>query len=540
MAVDATIEVGVKPVLDAKEARKTFNNLEKELRSVHGGLHQSLTKRLASTITQMVKAGEATTTTQARMTLESAMGGGFAPRTKAIFRRAQNIAQTQINQERAASLAAKKLESKESRQQSSIASAYDAMMMRYEIFKGTPSESNRDKLLNAVLKVDTQLSNLNKDRKKEIKDIGKIQQDTKNIGKEAKEWKFAKPTQTANAFGAAAFLKGALKSALGIMGVSSVFGAIKQFIGMGVQGIQEGYNDLVEQSIYGANRGIAGTRALSKMYGMKEESLVGAERYALDFRQRMIMGEVSDREFIALSKMGALGQMVVSGEAARNPQNFQKTLQKYIRANKGNEAEVRQNLRYLGLNPDIMAYGAVEHTPDREAMIKSKYEELVRQNKISAMGTLIPSQIYKTLKDEIKSVSGHAIREIFSGSESEKLFWRSMTRGSGFTGREASAIYAELEAREKEFGFDPRNWMANAMTVGMRTDGNLGIALYEKAVQAQTVGAREGTRDGAKEGAKEGIIEGLQEVLQNNTNKSNFDQTIMGMMNISSDNRGAY
>ena len=535
---DATIELGVKPVLDLQYTKKLMDSLEKELRSVRGGTHKTLTQKLSTVIQQMVVSGEATTATQARIALADMLGARFSPQAKGILRRAQNQAQIVINKDRSASYAAQQLRVREQRQASGLSSAYDAMMMRYDVFKGTPSESNRDKLLNAVLAVKGYLSNLSKDSKSEVKNIAKIQQDTKTIGKEASEFKFAKPSRTIGSFSAAEFLKGSLKGALGILGIGTVWGAIKKVANMGVEGIQQGYNDLVEQSIYGANRNIAGTRALSKMYGIKEESLTGAERYALDFRQRMIMGEVSDREFLALSKMGSLGNMIVSGEAANNPERFQKALQEYIRANKGNEAEVRQNLRYLGLNPDIMAYGALEHTAGREAMVKNQYAELVRQNKLSAVATLIPGQIYKEAMDEIKALSARGIRTLFSGPESEAFLYRSMSKGSGFRPGEVMASYSELEARKREFGFDPGNWMANAMTVGMRTDGNIGIALYEKAVQTQAVAAKEGTRDGAKEGAKEGIIEGLEEVLRNSGTGSS-DRTIMGMMNFTASNRGA-
>lgn len=535
---DATIELGVKPVLDLQYTKKLMDSLEKELRSVRGGTHKALTQKLSTVMQQMVASGEATTATQARIALADMLGGRFSPQSKGILRRAQNQAQIVINKEKSASYAAQQIRAREQKQSSGLSSAYDAMMMRYEVFKGTPSESNRDKLLNAVLSVNNHLSNMSKDSKVETKNIAKIEKDTRAIGKEASEFKFTKPSGTVSAFSAVEFLKGSMRGVFKLLGIGTAWGAVKKVVNMGLEGIKEGYNDLVEQSIYGANRDIAGTRSLSKMYGIKEESLVGAERYALDFRQRMIMGEVSDREFLALSKMGSLGQMVVSGEAANNPERFQKALQEYIRANKGNEAEVRQNLRYLGLNPDIMAYGAIEHTAGREGMVKGQYEELVRQNKLSALGTLIPGQIYKEAADQIKSISGRGIRTLFSGPESEALLYRSMGSGSGFRPEEIRAAYSELEARKREFGFDPSNWLANAMTVGMRADGNIGVALYEKAVQTQAVAAKEGTRDGAKEGAKQGIIEGLEEVLRNSGASSN-DRTIMGMMNFTASNRGA-
>lgn len=546
---EINIEAGIVPVLDQRSADAVMKRLQTMLSRLgtaqHTALAQEFQNLFGQAVASRVASGRATTATSARIAMEQSLGikGGSA--AKALTREAADMAAIALKQGRVSpytSFSPKQIKMWGS-DLGGAATAYNEMLKSYEAFKIAPNKETQSELIKAIMLVNTQLANMSKDRKAESKTVDKIEKDAKAIHKETKD--FTKPTETANALGAAAAIKGSMKGimrgALGMFGLSSVWSALKKFGSMGIQSIQEGYNDLVEQSVYGQNRNIAGTRSLATMYGMKEESLVGAERYALDFRQRMTMGEVSDREFIALSRMGRVGQMVVSGEAGRNPQQFQKALQEYIRTNKGNEAEVRQNLRYLGLNPEIMAYGAIEHEAEREQQIAGVYEDLVRQNKISALSTLIPSQIYKTAKDQIKTTSGRFWRSILGGEESLDLLYRSMTHGSGFTAGEIEASYDDLVRRNNEYysgGYSSLESLGNSILPGISQ-------LYKANLDTQTSIAETykalpiNTKDGTREGAKEGIIEGLKEVLQNSTNRTNFDQTTMCLTNFSLSNGGA-
>ena len=549
---EINIEAGIVPVLDQRSADAVMKRLQTMLSRLgtaqHTALAQEFQNLFGQAVASRVASGRATTATSARIAMEQSLGikGGSA--AKALAREAADMAAIALKQGRVSpytSFSPKQIKMWRS-DLGGVATAYNDMLKSYEAFKIAPNKETQSELIKAIMLVNTQLANMSKDRKAESKTVDKIEKDAKAIHKEAKD--FTKPTETANALGAAAAIKGSIKGimhgALGIFGLSSVWSALKKFGSMGIQSIKEGYNDLVEQSVYGANRDIAGTRALSTMYGMKEESLVGAERYALDFRQRMMMGEVSDREFIALSRMGALGQMVVSGEAGRNPQQFQKALQEYIRTNKGNEAEVRQNLRYLGLNPDIMAYGAIQHEAEREQQIRDVYEELVRENKISALSTLIPSQIYKTAKSQVGAVSGQLWRMFGSGEESQHLLYRSMTRGSGFTANEVESAYADLAHLSAANARISRNYgaLGDAAAVVIPGAGAM-EQIYKSNLEMKTevAGMYKAlpivTKDGTREGAREGVIEGLKEVLKG-SNSNDF--TIMGLSNISSSNGGAY
>ena len=548
---DINIEAGIIPVLDQRGADALIRRIERLQKRITSGVSSKASEELAALTrdytASAVAMGRAATTTSARIMLEKRAGvtNSFA---RAATRQGADMAKIALREGRVmpyASFSARQISGWKS-DLAGVSSAYNDMLGKYSAFKGAPSEQTQDALLKAVLNVTSLLSNISQDRKKEVKTFGQIEKDTRAIHKEAKD--FTKPTETANALGAAAAIKGSLKGimkgALGMFGLSSVWNALKSFVNMGTQGIKEGYNDLVEQAVYGSNRNIAQTRALSKMYGMKEETLVGAERYAMDFRQRMMMGEVSAQEFVALQKLGSVGQMIASGAAGKNPTMFHKALQSYIRANRGNEAEMRWAFGKLGINPDIIAYGAIEHTAEREKMLQDTYEELVRQNKISALSTLIPSQILSTTQAQIKSASGRMLRTLFSGEESQHLLYRSMTRGAGFTAKEIESTYADLAKRNSDYYGGQYSYLTGFFGGGspMGTAANL---LYKASLDTQTSIAEtykampNVTREGTREGARAGIIEGLKEVLQTNGTTGNFDRTVMGLMNIFTNNKGA-
>lgn len=549
MARDMQVDLLVNPIVDTQKFDAELKRLEKMadkgvsgIGSRQGVAFQNLATRL---MTSLMVSGRASSPTQSRMIIESALGK-VSGSTKSLLRGAQNMSDFVVKQGRVmpyGSFSERQIKSWRA-DLAGTAGAYNAMLNSYAAFKGTPTQENKDVLLKAVMAVNAQLANISKDRKKEIKTFGKIAKDTDSIQKEASSWSAPlTPSRTAGLAGMADFLKTGGKYLLSILGIGSLLGAIKKIASMGIQGIQQGYNDLVEQSIYGVNRDIAGARAQSRMYGIKEESLVGAERYALDFRQRMMWGEVSDKEWIALSRLGGLGSKIISGEAAKNPEAFRKDIQNYIRQNRGNEAEVRQMLSWLGWSPDIMAYGAIVHEPNREQMVRELYEEQVRQNKISAMSTLIPAQIAKTVEDEIKTASGRGIRSIFGGPESQQLLYRSMAKGSGFTEQEISRSYTELGKRTTDYYSGKYENVKGALNWAAPGVGDVVDAMYKANLDMQNNAAQTyrqvpaATREGTKEGAKEGVIEGLKEVFKNTM--GNFNRNMAGLASIFSSNSGA-
>ena len=549
MARDMQVDLLVNPIVDTQKFDAELKRLEKMasrgvsgIGTQRGVAFQNLATRL---MTSLMVSGRATTSTQSRMIIESALGR-MSGSTKSLLRGAQNISDFVIQSGRVmpyGSFSERQIKHWRA-DLGATAGAYNTMLNSYAAFKGAPSEQNKDALLKAVLAVNAQLSNISKERKKEVKTFGRIAKDTESIQKEASNWSAPMtPSRTTGLAGVADFLKTGGKYLFSILGIGSLIGAIRKIASMGVQAIQQGYNDLVEQSVYGANRDIAGARAQARMYGIKEESLVGAERYALDFRQRMMWGEVSDKEWIALSRLGGLGSKIISGEAGRNPEAFRKDIQNYIRRNRGNEAEIRQMLGWLGWGQDIMAYGAIMHEPGREEMVRALYEEQVRQNKISAVSTLIPAQIAKTVEEEIKSASGRGIRSIFSGPESQHLLYRSMVTGSGFTEQEIARSYSDLGKRTSDYYSGKYEDVRGALNWAAPVMGEIVDAMYKANLDMQNNAAQTyrqvpaATREGTKEGAKEGVIEGLKEVFKNTM--GNFNRNIAGLANVFSSNAGA-
>lgn len=548
---DLTFEAGVVTVLDQRAADDLLRKIGKLQKKISSGLSSKASEELSALSKQYISSqvilGKAATTTSGRIMLEKRAGitSSFA---KAFTRQGADEAKLAIREGRVLPFApiSDKRISRMRTDMAAASTAYNEMLSSYVAFKKDPSKESRDELLKSVDNIEAILAGLGKDRKKSSSTISKIGKDAGKIGKEVSNWKdITKPSPTANAMGAGAYIKHGTKALLGAFGITSVLSGIKKLFSMGVQGIQEGYNDLVEQSVYGTNRNIAGSRKLSKMYGIKEESVAGAERYALDFRQRMMMGEVSDQEFIALARMGSLGNMIASGEAAKDPTKFHKALQQYIRANKGNEAEVRQNLRWLGMSPELMAYGAIEHDIDRENMLEDTYERLVAMNKASALATLIPSQILKTVEDEIKSGTARGIRKLLAGTESLELLYRSMARGSGFTPSEMEKVYGDLASRTAAHSSN-NGLFTQSVDMMVPFLGTALNALYREKLNTENTIATSFKSSvdlmpsATKEGVKEGVIEGLSEALKNTTNRSNFDRTVVGLANISSSNGGAY
>lgn len=390
MARDMEMDMLIKPIVDTKAFDAGLKKLQSMAQKGVSGLSGQQTARfeaLASRlISSLVVSGRATTATQGRMQVQSALGR-ISGETASVLRGAQNIAEIAVRQGRVLHGSFSERQIARFRPDlAGAATAYNNMVTSYSAFKGTPTEQGKNELLKAVQDMRTYLSNISKDRKVNLKTISKIEKDTKTIGKEAFNWKTATtPSTTTTALGAIGFLKESMRGLLKMFGIGTLVGAAKKWIDFGISGTKEGSAALLEQAMYGANRNIAIGRSRAKMYGLDESVTAAPERYALDFRQRMMYGEVSDKEWIALSRMGGLGRMIISGQAAQNPEAFQKALQNYISANRGNEAEVRQTLSWLGLSPQLMKYGAIKYSENEEQRLESAYGEAIKAEKDAAV-----------------------------------------------------------------------------------------------------------------------------------------------------------
>lgn len=374
MAVDATIEVGVKPVLD----RSAFNSMEKELRSVHGGAHSPLTRKLSSVINQMVKSGEATNVTQARMILEAFFGGGFAPRAKAIFRRAQNIAQVQINQEKSAAFAAEKLKKEESDNltKQDLLKQF-GVIQKYQDAKSYPRYWKQ-------LLADTK--QFNKITNNQYKETVKMQESLENIA-----------PKTAKGGALDAFVA-KLMPKMGWAAVgAAVYKGVQFLMNRAAAGIQKGETALTEHTIYGMGRNIGLTRALQYGWNISEEAASAPDRYAQDFQMRQAWGQVSDQEYIGLSRMGEYGRMVMSGQAARDPVGAMKALRSWMQTT--NRAEVRSAMGQVGLPLEIMkALQDIRSDEEFDELIRSG-ERMTAYQEANAMLRFRPRAAAKELEN---------------------------------------------------------------------------------------------------------------------------------------------
>lgn len=416
---DATIELGVKPVLDLQYTKKLMDSLEKELRSVRGGTHKALTQKLSTVMQQMVASGEATTATQARIALSDMLGGRFSPQSKGILRRAQNQAQIVINKEKSASFAAQQVRAREQRQSAGLSSAYDAMMMRYEVFKGTPSESNRDKLLNAVLSVNNHLSNMSKDSKAETKNIAKIEKDTRAIGKEASEFKFAKQSGLPNFLGT---LFGSLKKFLGI---GTLAAAMQKIISIGTNsiksGVERGEKSWIETSMYGDLRDVGLDRTLANALQMEENVFADVQRKIITYRERLKWNQVSEGENIMWARLGLL-PLVSSGEAAKNPRAFMNTLFSALR--KTDRQQAMSALQSGGLDTRLMYAAQTLPSIPREKIQKmlKQYDDIVAQEQYGHIQTLETRSFWGRVGATASAGLARAIGNFMPSNKSVDLF----------------------------------------------------------------------------------------------------------------------
>lgn len=152
------------------------------------------------------------------------------------------------------------------------------------------------------------------------------------------------------------------KLGLRALGVGSLVALAMKLGRWGIQqaerSIARGADAYTQSIVYGYGTGVvAQNRALASEYGVEESVLTDSTNYASGFRERMLYGRVSDREWIALSQMGEYGRYIMSGRGEENPAEANRLLQQYI-ASAGTSpralARIRRQLGDLGLSPDIM------------------------------------------------------------------------------------------------------------------------------------------------------------------------------------------
>lgn len=444
------VDLLVKPIVDTKGFDAGIKKLQSMAQKGVSGLSSQRTadfENLATRLmTSLMVSGRAKTSTQARIQIEKVLGA-VSGSTKSVLRGAQNMSDFVIKSGMVmpyGSFSERQIKSWRA-DLAGTASAYNSMVSSYAAFKATPSERTQEELLKTVEGVYSQLSNISKDRKAEIKTFGRIEKDTKAIHKEATNFSAPlTPSRTTTAVGMMDIFKTGGKWLLGILGIGSVLGAVKKWVDFGISGTKEGSSDLLEQAMYGANRNIAIGRTRAKMYGLEESVTSAPERYALDFRQRMMYGEVSDKEWIALSRMGGLGQMIISGAAGQNPEAFQRELEKWIESNRGNEAMVRQTLNWMGLSPQLMKYGAIQYSKEDTARLEGAYAENIKAQKDAAVLVWKSADEFNKFIADLRASSASMLAAFTNSPESRMRLGRSWFL-SGYSDLERGIVRKSAE-----------------------------------------------------------------------------------------------
>lgn len=422
MARDASIELDVVPYLNDKAMNVAINNLEKRLRSVKRGMHTSLANELSSVMYTMYKSGRAATPVQARQIVESAMGGAFKSEQKAVLRSAQNITSAQIQLEKARineearlqqALSRTQTSSLEELQQKIATTTYTKSEKELEELQKTktneearlqhalartkisPLEGLQQQIATAThTKGETALAEglTRRDLLKQFNVIQKYQDaksyprywkqllaDTKQFNKTTNNQykETVKMQESLENIAPKTAKGGALDAFVAKLMPKMGWAAIGAAVYKGVQflmnraaaGIQKGETALTEHTIYGMGRNIGLTRALQYGWNISEEAASAPDRYAQDFQMRQAWGQVSDQEYVGLSRMGEYGRMVMSGEAAKDPVAAMKALRSWMQTT--DRAEVRSAMGQVGLPLEIMK--ALQDIRSDE-----EFEELIR------------------------------------------------------------------------------------------------------------------------------------------------------------------
>lgn len=405
MARDASIELDVVPYLNDKAMNVAINNLEKRLRSVKRGMHSSLANELSSVMYTMYKSGRAATPVQARQIVESAMGGAFKSEQKAVLRSAQNITSAQIQLEKART-------NEEARLQHALARAkispLEELQQKIATDTHTKGETalaegltRRDllKQFNVIQKYQDAKSyprywkqlladtkQFNKTTNNQYKETVKMQESLENIA-----------PKTAKGGALDAFVA-KLMPKMGWAAVgAAVYKGVQFLMNRAAAGIQKGETALTEHTIYGMGRNIGLTRALQYGWNISEEAAAAPDRYAQDFQMRQAWGQVSDQEYIGLSRMGEYGRMVMSGQAARDPVGAMKALRSWMQTT--DRAEVRSAMGQVGLPLEIMkALQDIRSDEDFEELIRSG-ERMTAYQEANAMLRFRPRAAAKELEN---------------------------------------------------------------------------------------------------------------------------------------------
>lgn len=369
MARDIQIEVDVKPVLDTRATKETKEALEKELRSMKSGQHLSAVKKASSVMKQLVLSGQASTPNQARMILSDEMGGSFSPLAKSVLRKAQNITSVELS--------AEKLKKREELLIGSFSARAASLQNQYSAFQNAPTAEIATGLLTGIIGIRRELLKLYQEyrvnRRQVPPILRQIAQNTSSMRREVSDFESKQESPSGN--------NNLLIFAKKLAGITTLAGTAAMFAKKGIQAaglaLQRGAQAMRLQAAYGKDVNWGDVRARAGIFNMSEETASSTSRFASDFQQRMMWGEVSEREIIGLSRAGRWGRMVMSGEAARNPLAANQAFEELVATT--DRAKMRSILRQLGLSEELMQYNIQGYDKGAREELNKKFADIAEK-----------------------------------------------------------------------------------------------------------------------------------------------------------------
>jgi len=146
--------------------------------------------------------------------------------------------------------------------------------------------------------------------------------------------------------------------------------------------------------------------------------------------------------------MGSLGRKIISGEAARNPAAFQRDIEKYITANRGNEAEVRQMLSWLGWSPQLMKYGAIQYSEEDKARLENAYAVYIKEQKDAAAMVWKTADEFDKFIKSLQAASASMLGALVDSPESRKRLATAWGL-AGYSDAERNAVIEEAKRAPK-------------------------------------------------------------------------------------------
>ena len=378
MAHDMVFNALIKPEVDNRAFNQAITKLETGLRKVKSGRHSREESLAANLIATMMKSGMATTESQARILLSRRMGGKFTSQADAIMRAAENRVRYSrqhgfLDQPELPTFTEKQL----SRMRPSGASVYrrfKGLETSYAEFKENPTQQGASELGSSIKALQSAAIKIEQEYKttsKKIPDylaailkiLGAMEKDVSGFGGEGEG-----EGKSAGGIGGIGKFLGKLT------GFGSLIGVLKKGLDAFQKSLGRGNQGLYWQAAYGNSANWRDVRARAGIFNMSTESAMSTSNYAADFKQRMLWGEVSEKEIIGLSRAGKWGRMVMSGEAARNPAAANTAFEQMIAGT--DPAKMRSILRQLGLSQELMNYRLQPYSQSQYKEYYEKFSEM--------------------------------------------------------------------------------------------------------------------------------------------------------------------